>query len=205
MSGRKLLLFSVMAATAAILLMPRAARENDAEGDDEETIFDTIGQTMDEVIGSVAPGPAVDMWATDALRAMLKAREQLRLERYNLGDGGWTIGYGHYEKNINDIPSRITFDEAESMFDRDLSNRAEKWVRLYVQVPVTQYQFDALVHIAYNMSPKSFKKFADAVNAGQGIDYIAEASIGWVDAKFQNGIRNRRNEEMALYNQGQYA
>jgi len=136
---------------------------------------------------------------------MLKGREVLRLERYNLGDGGWTIGYGHFEKDISKIPARITRDDAEAMFDRDLFERAVKWVRLYVSVPVTQYQFDALTHIAYNLSPKGFKRFADAVNAGEGIDAIADASVYWPAPQFQNGIRARRATEVALFNEGVYA
>jgi lysozyme len=136
---------------------------------------------------------------------MLKRREQLRLERYNLGDGGWTIGYGHWDSNINNVPARITPDDAEALFDQDLYSRAYKWVRLYVSVPVNQYQFDALTHIAYNMSPKGFKRVADAVNAGEGIDQIADQSVYWVSSNFQNGIRARRAQEVALFNDGVYA
>ena len=136
---------------------------------------------------------------------MLKRRERLRLERYNLGDGGWTIGYGHFETDINKVPARITVDDADRIFDIDVAERAEKWVRLYVRVPVTQYEFDALVHIAFNLSPKGFKKFADAVNAGQGIYDVARGSVAWVADKFKNGISNRRNEEISLFSEGVYA
>ena len=81
----------------------------------------------------------------------------------------------------------------------------EKWVKLYVTVPVSQEQFDALVSIAFNMSPRSFKKFADQVNAGNGIDAIADQSVTWVPANLQNGIRNRRYDEKRLFNEGIYA
>ncbi len=198
--NRQLVLVLAAGLAAALLL-----RKQSAQVYDDETIIDTIGQTMDEALGALAPGPVADMYASEELRVMLKNREKLRLERYNIGDGGWTIGYGHFEKDINKIPSRITFDEAESMFDRDLYERAEKWVRLYVQRELYQHEYDALVHIAYNLSPKSFKKFADTVNAGQGIDYWAQRSVTWVAPHLQNGIQARRDEEMALYNRGQYA
>lgn len=197
-------------AAAALLLMQQENSEGggffpDAAAGDDETVLDELEQVMDQVIGSVAPGPVADMWASDQLRAMLKAREKLRLERYNIGDGGWTIGYGHFEKDISRIPARITVDQAERMFDQDVAERAEKWVRLYVKVPLLQHQFDALVHIAYNMSPASFKKFATTVNAGQGIGYWANRSIAWVAGHLQNGIRNRRNQELTLFNTGMYA
>ena len=180
----------------------------DADGQyvpEDETIFEMIGQTMDEVIAAVAPGAVADMYASEELRVMLKTRERLRLERYNIGDGGWTIGYDHFEKNIANIPARISVDEANAMFDRDLAQRAEKWLRMHVRVPLRQHEFDALVHIAYNMSPPSFKKFTDTVNAGEGIGYWANRSITWVAAHLQNGSRNRRNQELALFNSGMYA
>jgi lysozyme len=189
------------AAVAGLVVVIRGQ----GDGAEEETILDTIGQTMDQALGALAPGPAADMYPSEELRDMLKAREVLRLERYNLGDGGWTIGYGHFEKDINNIPARIERDDAEAMFDQDLYARGYKWVRLYVQVPVTQHQFDALTHIAYNLSPKGFKRFADAVNAGEGIDAIAAASVYWPAPQFQNGIRARRATEVALFNDGVYA
>lgn len=190
-----------IACGAAVLFVLRKMQTDS----DEETVFDTIGQTMDQALGMLAPGPAADMYPSEELRDMLKSREALRLERYNLGDGGWTIGYGHWESDINKVPARITRDDAEALFDRDLYERAVKWVRLYVSVPVTQYQFDALTHIAFNMSPKGFKRFADAVNAGEGIDQIADDSVYWVSSNFQNGIRARRAQEVALFNDGVYA
>lgn len=165
------------------------------------------GLTMfDELVGNIdGTGFTEDMKTSHSMREMLKDREALRLNRYSLGDGGYTIGYGHFERDINRIPATITRDEAEALFDRDLVERGEKWVKLYVKVPLTQYQFDALVSVAYNMSPRSFKKFADQVNAGQGINAMAERSIAWVPAHLQNGIRNRRNEEMIVFNSGVYA
>lgn len=192
----------LMAAAAAVLLL--RLRQQQRPGDDQ-TVFDTIGQTMDEAIGALAPGPAADMSASDQVRAMLKSREQLRLKPYNLGDGGWTVGYGHWESDPAKLPVLNTNDDADALFDKDLNERAEKWVRLYVKVPVTQYEYDALVHVAYNLSPKGFKKFADAVNAGEGIAGIAADSVAWVNPSLQHGIQARRDEEVALFETGAYA
>lgn len=168
----------------------------------------TLGDVMDEatatVMNMVNPTPASSMAPSDALKSRIKQREGLRLTRYALGDGGWTIGYGHYSTNIADIPATCTLAQADAWFDSDLQNRAVKWVQLYVTVPLAQNQFDALVDVAYNMSPRGFKRFADAVNAGQGIDAIAQASVSWVDPSLQNGIQNRRNTETAMYDNGDY-
>ena len=168
----------------------------------------SLGDVMDEatatVMNMVNPTPASSMQPSAALVAGLKRRESLRLTRYNLGDGGWTIGYGHFSTNLADIPATCTQAQADAWFASDLQNKAVKWVQLYVTVPLTQNQFDALVDVAYNMSPRGFKRFADAVNAGQGIDEIAQESVSWVDPSLQNGIQNRRNSEMAMYDNGDY-
>lgn len=169
----------------------------------------SLGDTVDEATATVwnmvNPTPASGMTVSDAERAALKQREGLRLTRYALGDGGWTIGYGHFSTNVADIPPTCTQAQADAWFEQDLEARAAKWVRLYVTVPLTQNQFDALVDVAYNMSPRGFKRFADAVNAGQGIDAIAQASVSWVAPALQNGIQNRRDAEVAQFNGGSYA
>ncbi|WP_241673078.1 lysozyme [Lacisediminimonas profundi] len=178
---------------------------NDAPATNEGSLMDSIITGIDQVAGVLTGGgPVAGMTTSADMRELLKDREQLKLEPYNLGDGGWTIGYGHFEKSRSSLPDRITREQADAMFDADLVNRAEKWVKLYVTVDLTQNQFDALVSIAYNMSPRSFRKFADQVNAGQGINEMAATSIAWVPAHLQNGIRNRRNEEMQVFNSGVY-
>lgn len=169
---------------------------------EEPTIMESIADTVASI---VQPTPAKDMRASDLLRDKLKASEALRLTPYNLGDGGWTVGYGHFEKRLEDLPKITSKADAEALFDRDLEERAEKWVRLYVHVPVSQAQYDALTHIAFNMSPRSFKKFADEVNAGRSIADMAERSVAWVPSHLQRGIRNRREFEVNLFENGEYA
>ncbi|HJZ11336.1 MAG TPA: lysozyme [Acidobacteriota bacterium] len=146
------------------------------------------------------------MWPSAELRAALKLRESLRLDRYELGDGGVTIGYGHYEpfSRASLIPEHITIEEAEQMFDRDIEERAAEHVRMYVRVPLTQYEFDALVHFAYNVSPAAFKTVALKVNAFQDpyyqmLTYVQEGT------HLEAGLRKRRAEEIAMFRDGIYA
>lgn len=178
-----------------------------AQTGEDYSAMDALASTVDEWTGAVTDmvnrGPVADMQPSANVLDALKQSENLRLTRYNLGDGGYTIGYGHFG-TLAQIPESITRDQAEAMFADDVESRAAKWVRLYVKVPLSQNEFDALVHIAYNMSPRSFKKFADQVNAGNGIDGLAQESVGWVPANLQNGIRNRRNLEVAMFNRGIY-
>lgn len=182
--------------------------ESDDNTDDTQTQDETdnIMTGIDQVKAAITgPGPIADMHTSQAMCDMLMAREAYAAKPYNLGDGGWTWGYGHQGTKSETPPAFISKDDATALFLQDVVNRGEYWVKLYVTVPLTQNQFDALVSIAFNMSSRSFKKFADSVNAGSGIDAIAQQSVSWVDPKYQKGIQNRRNGEMNVFNNGVYA
>lgn len=197
----KTLVIIGMTGAAALLLLQKTSDDQQ-----DEDLMDAAQTTLDQALGAMAgAGPIDDMKTSQNMLDMLKRRESLSLSRYALGDGGYTWGYGHYSKSPNALPLVITRAQAESIFADDVTSRGEKWVKLYVTVPLTQYQFDALVSIAFNMSPQSFKKFGESVNSGQGIDDIAQASVGWVSAKFTNGIQNRRDAELSVFNYGVYA
>jgi lysozyme len=171
----------------------------------EEDVIDAAKTTLDEVMGTFTAGPIENMRTSQSMLDMLRRREKLVLTPYNLGDGGWTIGYGHFEKTREALPAISSAADAEALFAIDVQERGEKWVKLYVEVPLTQNQFDALVSIAFNMSPQSFKKFAISVNNGEGIDVIAQRSVSWVADTFKNGIANRRTAELNVFNNGVYA
>jgi lysozyme len=171
--------------------------------DQDDDLIDTALTAVDELAGGT--GINDTMQTSPAMLSMLKRRESLSLTRYALGDGGYTWGYGHFSRNPDALPATITRDQAESIFATDVRDRGEKWVKLYVSADLSQNEFDALVSIAFNMSPQSFKKFAAQVNAGNGIEDIAEESVSWVAPQFTNGIANRRAAEVAVFNEGTYA
>lgn len=192
---------------AAVIAAVIWYESQNASGDtQDEGLVDSTMTKFDEAMGAISgPGPVGNMSTSQDMLDMLKARERLSLTPYNLGDGGWTVGYGHFEKTRDALPVLNSKADADALFASDVANRGEKWVKLYITVPLTQNQFDALVSIAFNMSPQSFKKFADSVNAGNGIDDIAQASVAWVKPEFQNGIQNRRDAEMNVFDNGEYA
>lgn len=169
------------------------------------TWADSFGLAMAN-LGQAVTGSAVESLQPSAqLLAMLKEGEALRLQRYRLGDGGWTIGYGRYYKDGGEEPPEwISRDQAEAWFLEDVEARAARWVRAYVETPLQQHQFDALVHMAYNLSPRSFRTIAAAVNAGQDPE---AAALQFVRAgtHLERGLRNRRAREIALYRNGNYA
>jgi len=94
---------------------------------------------------------------------------------YNLGDGAYTVGYGHAifprEKEgfpflpnyQNIIPNRtkITKDQAEILLKDDIReaesiiNRIlDEWEEKGIKPQITQGMYDAMVSMAFNMGPK---------------------------------------------------
>lgn len=204
-----LIIIGIASAAATLLLQKSSTTDTtaiDTQDGTDANIMDSIQTAADEALATVTgPGPVDALTTSQTMLDMLKRRESLKLMRYALGDGGYTWGYGHFSKDPNALPETITQEQAAAIFADDVINRAEKWVKLYITVSLTQNEFDALVSIAFNMSPQSFKKFADQVNAGNGITDMAMQSVAWVSTKFTNGIRNRRDAEIAVFNDGVYA
>ena len=82
--------------------------------------------------------------------ALIKKFEGCELEAYQDSVGVWTIGYGH-TKDVEE-GLKITQEEAEAMLNTELEEY-EGYVEHYVEVPLTQCQFDALVCWTYNLGP----------------------------------------------------
>jgi lysozyme len=100
----------------------------------------------------------VDMILSDRGSQVLVDREGLRTTAYQDSVGVWTIGVGHTAACGPPEPCAgmtITTDEAFAIFDRD-NNSFEKSVNDLVTVPLTQYEFDALVSFAYNVGAGAF-------------------------------------------------
>ena len=201
-SHKKKLIFIIVAAIGLYVWW----QSNSGNDGQDEDMTDAAQTALDQAAGVFTTSPVQDMTTSDQMLDQLKGTESCRLTAYQLADGkGLTIGYGHKYQPGETVYQTITQDQADAYFADDVANRAEKWVKLYVTVDLSQNQFDALVSIAFNMSPQSFKKFANEVNAGNGIDDIAQQSVSWVAAQYTNGIQNRRNAEVTLYDQGVYA
>ncbi len=114
-----------------------------------------------------------------------------------------TIGHGRahgVKKNM-----RITKEEAENFLKEDLRT-FEAEVKNMVNVPLSQYQFDALVSFVFNLGAANFKSstLLKKLNAG---DYAAVPAqlMRWnkarVGGKLQplTGLTRRRTAEAALF------
>lgn len=141
------------------------------------------------------------MKTSEAGKIFIKEKEGLRLEAYRCSAGALTIGYGHTGSDI--VPEmRITPEQAEVYFFKDLENKAERYVNRYVKVKLTQGQFDALVSFTFNLGAGNLLKstLLKLLNAG---DYAgaAEQFERWTKSggKVTSGLVKRRREEKEMF------
>jgi len=144
------------------------------------------------------------------------------LVAYNLGDGAYTIGYGHaifrgenegYEflPNYNKIiPGRtkITKDQAEILLKDDISDSEaiinkilNKWETEGIKIKVSQGMYNSMVSMAYNMGPGIAKSdFIKSLKSGN--TYLAAEQILTTSSnmfkKFP-GLETRRMREYKMF------
>ena len=106
--------------------------------------------------------------------ALLKRFEGLRLRAYRpTPNDPWTIGYGQTGKGI--LQNTIwTEQQAEDALKEAMVER-ERDLLAAVKVPLTQYQFDALIDFIYNLGIGRFKKSTLLKKLNKG-DYAGAAN-----------------------------
>ena len=91
---------------------------------------------------------------------LIKDFEGLRLTAYRDVAGVWTIGYGsiryHDGKPVKPGDKLADETQASALFSNTLG-QYEDAVNSYIQPPLTQNQFDALVSLAYNEGTYALK------------------------------------------------
>ena len=138
------------------------------------------------------------MRSSNKAHELIKKYEGLRLKAYKAvsGEKYYTIGYGHYGKNITK-GMIITKETAESLLHNDIK-KAENAVNIYNPLySFSQCQYDALVSFAFNVG--NIKQLTN--NGKRTISQIANAlplycKSGGVKL---NGLVKRRNEELTLF------
>ena len=143
---------------------------------------------------------------------ILKKREGF--EKYPYKDNSqWSIGYGtrvpsgkldYYKKN------GITEEEAEKLMLEMLADFEES-VRKFIikhSLPITQYQFDALVSFSYNcgtawMSDSDGNMYRAVKEQWQGSDFLYAICL-WSKSAGQFVLINRRLYEANMYINGLY-
>ena len=136
---------------------------------------------------------------------LIKEFEGLRLKPYKDAVGIPTIGYGntYYEdgRKVSLSDPAITEERATELL-KMVVKRYEDAINRYVQVPITQNQFDALVSFAYNVGNENVRKstLMKLLNQKQ---YTAAADqfLRWNKAggKTLKGLTRRRQAERVLF------
>lgn len=170
------------------------------------------------VVGGFAP--SVLLLGPEGV-ALLKAVETLRLKPYDDQTGqettqwvaGATIGYGHLipARQWNTYKKGITEAQADSLFAADLAP-FEQVVRDSITVGLQQYEFDALVILAFNIGAPGFKgssvvKLINEPTASTGHADLETAWKAWnkSQGKVMKGLDNRRAAEWRIYTRADYA
>lgn len=137
---------------------------------------------------------------------LIKQFESFRSKPYLCPAGVPTIGYGAtYYPNGNKVrlsDPAITQREAESVLQFQLRHY-ENAVNRYVQVTITQNQFDALVSFTYNVGISAFKNatLLKKLNRNPNDPAIKREFSKWVRAnrRVLKGLQRRRIAESNLY------
>lgn len=148
---------------------------------------------------------------------MLERLEGLKLARYPDG-AGYSIGYGHFIRPGENLTT-ITMGQARELLENDV-RQVEAAVNDLVDVAITQWQFDALVMLAYNIGTDQDE---DTIAEGLGDSTLlrllnagdragAAQQFGeWVKVRrgsqkvIEAGLVARRAKEGALFASGVYA
>lgn len=132
--------------------------------------------------------------------SLIKHWEGFRADSYLCPAGVWTIGYGHTGK-VN-AGMKVSPEEAEKLLIHDL-RWAEKTVRNFVKVDLTQNQYDALVSFVFNVGSHAFRTstMLRLLNEGKSVTEICEQFGRWVLAggDVLRGLVNRREMEENLF------
>jgi GH24 family phage-related lysozyme (muramidase) len=153
--------------------------------------------------------------------ALLQAIEQLRLAPYDDQTGkatkawlkGATIGYGHLiaKDEWPTYKDGISKEQADALFRAD-AKPFEIAVGEAIKVGVQQYEFDAMVILAFNIGKVGFRNstVAKLINDPELATSTSSLENAWKSwnksqGKVNQGLNNRRTAEWRIYTSGIYA
>lgn len=129
--------------------------------------------------------------------------EGLSLTAYQDQAGVWTIGYGHTGIDVREGMT-ITTEQANQLLSNDLAV-TENYVTNAAN-PYQQYQFDAMVSLAFNIGVAGFRgssvlRYHNAGNRDQAVASFLLWDKVHIDGVLTAvpGLLNRRISEASLY------
>lgn len=150
------------------------------------------------------------MRTSDSGKLFIKSFEQFRPTMYLDQAGKPTIGYGHLIEQ--DDPNHymvktITIQEGNQLFDFDLYNKAEQFLNYSVTATLTQYEYDALASLVFNIGGGNFvtSSLLRKLNRNFGKYDIAEEFLKWNKVRIKGelvpsaGLTKRRQAERKMF------
>lgn len=137
---------------------------------------------------------------------MLAHHEGIRQKPYRCPAGLWTIGVGHLIGNGLTLPDswnrQFSLEEVYAILASDV-RKFEIGVDRYINVELTQNQFDALVSFAFNLGIGTLQRSRLRAKLNRGDKKGAIES--WLKynkagGKVLRGLDNRRKDEVTLFN-----
>tara|TARA_R100000541_G_scaffold31877_2_gene40698 strand:- start:160 stop:600 length:441 start_codon:yes stop_codon:yes gene_type:complete len=130
--------------------------------------------------------------------ALIKKFEGCKLESYQCSANVWTIGYGH-TAGVEEA-DEITQQEADVFLEDDL-HEFEKYVHKYINTPLDQNEFDALVAWTYNLGAGNLRESTLRTSINTGASDVPYQIKRWNRAggKVLNGLVRRREAEALLW------
>lgn len=132
---------------------------------------------------------------------LIKSFEGFRAHLYRDVAGHPTIGYGHRLLPHESFPDDLGIAQAEVLLKADAARAAEAVVQ-FVQIPLSQSQFDALVDFVFNLGPGRLATSTLLRLLNQGhYEAAGNQLLRWdrADGQKSEGLRARRQAELALW------
>ena len=153
--------------------------------------------------------PVAEMHLSDEGYSLLEKMEGFSPKLYSLKDGGFTIGFGFfvpYAEGRN-WDKGVTLEAAELIMKQKVP-AYEDQVKQYVNVQLTQEEFDALTLMAYNLG--GFSKatsIVNDINSNADFEQLQKDWMRFVHSKapgVMKGLMNRRKDELQVRNESDY-
>ena len=144
-------------------------------------------------------GGIIKMNISEEGKALIKRFEGCRLEAYLCSAQVWTCGWGATRGVDKDTVWSQSY--ADERFDGDIIE-FENYVNDYVNVELTQNEFDSLCSWCYNLGPANLKSSTLLRVLNEGKKHEVPAQIKrWNKAggSVNNGLVRRREAEAALW------
>lgn len=155
--------------------------------------------------------PKIRMTVSEKGIAFIKRQEGCILHMYDDSAGNCTIGIGHLvhlgKTGTNPVAEEpywngCTMEQAIELLNHDLAN-TENAINDYVDVPLTQNQFDALVDFCFELGAARLlhSTLLQVLNAGNYASVPSQLER-WIytGGSPSNGLQRRRGEEIQLWN-----